>query len=68
MYKVHRPHAVVIMDELVLFAPTGVDTEGKAKPLTKAAFKLVDSSDSFGRELVDSFIAAWNAGAPLTAA
>ena len=67
-YKVHRPHAVIVMDELVLFAPTGVDTEGKVKPLTKAPFKIVDSSDSFGRELLDMFIAAWNNGKPLPAA
>jgi hypothetical protein len=67
MYKVHRPHALVVIDELVLFAPTGVDSDGKAKPMTKAPFKLVDSTDSFGKELVETFAAVWDNGSKFPA-
>jgi hypothetical protein len=60
MYSIHRPHELVVIDELVLFAPTGLDAEGCPKGLTKCPFKIVDVSDSQGNEFLNHFISVWD--------
>lgn len=60
LYRSHRPHAVVVIDELVLFAPTGLDVDGNPRAMTKCPFKIVDASDPLGEEFIIDFLAVWS--------
>lgn len=65
LYSTYRPHAVIVIDDLVLFAPTGFDSDGKPKALTRCPFKLLDIRDSFANELLTHVLSAWEQGKPM---
>lgn len=64
-YRAHRSHALVVIDNLVLFAPAGLDAEGHPRAMTKCPFTMIDADDPFGRDLVASFLGVWETSRPL---
>jgi len=62
----HRQHAMVVIDNAVLFSPIERDIHGTAKKLTKCQFEVIDSALPLGRELVSRFESVWKSAVRVT--
>lgn len=66
VYSNHRHHAIVVVDNVVMYAPIKRDTRGCAKRLTKMQFEVVDSGNPIGEELLKYFLSTWESAKLLT--
>ena len=65
-YNNHRQHAIVVVDNAVMFVPVERNADGQAKRLTKCHFEVVDADSPMGTEMLGQFTGAWERAAPLT--
>ena len=65
-YKNHRQHAIVVVDNAILYSQVERDFNGRAKRLTKSQFDIVDAESPVGEDLLNCFYSTWKNGTPLT--
>ncbi|HBL26194.1 MAG TPA: hypothetical protein DD490_05095 [Acidobacteria bacterium] len=65
LYSIPRTMNLIIIDDAVLFAPVELTTDGRAKPLTKCGFSVVDCRLSLGQRFLRTFLEVWDGAAPL---
>jgi hypothetical protein len=64
LYSIARTMNLMIVDDAVLFTPVELSANGRAKPLTKCGFSVVDGRLSLGKRLLGTFLEVWDAAAP----
>jgi hypothetical protein len=65
-YVKHRTHEVLIVDNLLLYAPTGLNLEGKPREMTNVAFSAIHAEHSYAMDLLTDFDAVWNTAEPIS--
>jgi hypothetical protein len=65
LYATHRTTNMIVVDDAVLFSSVEIAANGRAKPLTKCGFSVVDCRLSLGQALLSRFLEAWEAAAPV---
>jgi len=64
-YSIEREYALMIADDAVAYTTIEYDENGRAKPLTKTNFSVINSTSILGMELIEEFISTWDAAEPL---
>ena len=64
LYSMARTMNLMIVDDAVLFTPVQLSVDGRAKPLTKCGFSVVDCRLSLGKQLLGTFLEVWDAAVP----
>lgn len=65
-YSIHRPFALVVVDDAVLFAPIDFGASGHAQGLTNCGFQIIDADLALGQRLVRTFDEAWDSAQPVS--
>ena len=65
VYTRHRTTALLVVDNAVLFTSIDFDASGRAAPLTKTSFSVVNANAPLGRDLLHLFDQEWNTAAAL---
>jgi len=65
-YSNHRQHALVAVDNTVMFTPIERNAYGTTTRLTRCHFEVIDGTTPLGKELVRQFTITWDEAVPLS--